>query len=720
MFYDDQAPWLVSAASTLIDFIMAPSSMGLLGQLAIWKVVTEKAKKKGGTGQIGLSPFKSMRDGDWWVGGLEKLPGVARQDEALVFAPSSACADEFMQYVLAPPRKVRSKNEALFGPEKSAIEMGEINENFQVFIRVRPQLEREIKKGVKNCFAISNTDFPRDPPPQRIVVQENAGSEAVKGNFVFNRIFEDSHTQEEVYSGTAKAYVADFLAGTNVTIFAYGQTGTGKTYTIMGPSDKPGIIPLCLADIFNGMPSDKCLRFEYAQLYLDDWKDLLVDEKKGELKLVDTKSGVRLENLTSREASNKGDILAALQEGGKRRATRAQDMNEVSSRSHAILMLRLCKKDDAADTAGVSTMFIVDLAGSERVSKSGVSGQGFDEATSINQSLTALGRVVVTLIDAESSSKAFIPYNASPLTLALKGGLGGNSKTALIACVTQAEDSISESVSTLRFAMQASHVKNKVASKEAKDKANQEKDLIASAGNELVLSDGCGSVSLNGGAIEIKICGSWQGPEGGRIVVLLGDLTSEPAQFKGLIDELVAQNCQVLAVKMPGSKEAHLEEDTSALAAFFDWVGVPQAVVYGRDWGGIRALRFKMAHPKRVCGVLLEDRANKIDEAEYKKRMKADPGYCMQQMTGPLLWITDGTFPKTLDGKGGANVKGYPKKSKTFLLWPHHTKGKHDPKPQSVPAKISGCFAKCIGATVVDSYKMSEADIAAKITSCFS
>merc|ERR1719329_1724953 len=105
-------------------------------------------------------------------------------------------------------------------------------------------------------------------------------------------------------------------------------------------------------------------------------------------------------------------------------------MNEVSSRSHAILILRLVEPDDASKI--YSSLFIVDLAGSERIERSGVSGQGFEEATSINQSLTALGRVVISLIERQK----FIPYNGHPLTSILKPGLGGNSKTALIACVT--------------------------------------------------------------------------------------------------------------------------------------------------------------------------------------------------------------------------------------------------------------------------------------------
>ena len=192
------------------------------------------------------------------------------------------------------------------------------------------------------------------------------------------------------------------------------------------------------------------------QLYLDEFKDLLLEEPR-ELKLVDGKDGsVHLQNLTSHKATSAEDVLRALAVGATRRATRGHDMNAVSSRSHAILMLRLVKPG-GSPSAPAASMFIVDLAGSERVARSGVTGQGFDEATSINQSLTGLGRVVVTLIES-GSSKGFVPYNAHPLTMILKPGLGGNSRTCLIACVTQAPDSMNESVNTLRFAMQVCKV----------------------------------------------------------------------------------------------------------------------------------------------------------------------------------------------------------------------------------------------------------------------
>jgi len=525
---------------------------------------------------------------------------------------------------------------------------------------------------------------------------------------VFNRVFDDSHGQEAVFAGTTKAYVADFLAGTNVTVFAYGQTGTGKTHTIMGPSDDKGIIPRCLTDIFSGIPEGKALMYEYVQLYMDDFKDLLLEAPKGELKIVDGKSGVKLQNLTMHAATGEEDILKALEEGGKRRVTRGQDMNAVSSRSHAILMLRLVDKDGPSD-GPVTTMFIVDLAGSERVSRSGVTGLGFDEATSINQSLSSLGRVVISLID----GAGFVPYNASPLTSVLKDGLGGNSKTCLIACVTQAVDSISESVSTLRFAMQASHVKNKVGKKDAKDKADAEKDKIAGAGNDLEFIDGKGTIPLSSGPLEVW--GSLGDPD--RTVVLLGDLANDPASFQSLIYELAGMNCQVIAPKLPATGEKDIATDASVLAELFDWIGVAAPVIYGRDWGAMRACKFRIMHPKRVKTLVLENFNQKIDVATYKARCKKDPNYCMAEYMGPFLWMFDSTFPKTMDGKPGTNMNGY--KGKAVLLWPMHTKGKPDGGQggKTSGAKMAAMYGKPLKTTPIDSYTMTDADLAGVLSS---
>lgn len=389
-------------------------------------------------------------------------------------------------------------------------------------------------------------------------------------------------------------------------------------------------------------------------------------------------------------------------------------MNEVSSRSHAILMLRL--KDAGTDDAEpFSSMFIVDLAGSERVARSGVTGQGFDEATSINQSLTSLGRVVVTLIDAETNRKTFIPYNASPLTMVLKGGLGGNSKTALIACVTQAADSMSESVSTLRFAMQASHVKNKVAKTDEQNKQNEEKAKIADAGNTVTLSDGKGVVPLSVG--EIEVYGNVDGSPDNQ-VILLADLTADPAALGELIGALASRGCQVLAPKLPGTTERGVADDAAVLLELLDWLGWARPVIYGRDWGAMRAVKFKICSSGRASTLVLENRKNKQDEAGYKAACKKDPSYALNEYMGPFLWIFDSTFPKDMNSKPGTNFNGF--KGKVVLLWPFHFKGKHDATKKSAAAKIAQMYARVFKTQAVDSFPMSEDDLGEKIAGCFS
>jgi len=348
-------------------------------------------------------------------------------------------------------------------------------------------------------------------------------------------------------------------------------------------------------------------------------------------------------------------------------------------------------------------------------SRSGVTGQGFDEATSINQSLTSLGRVVISLIDAGSNSKTFIPYNASPLTLVLKGGLGGNSKTALIACVTQAADSMSESVSTLRFAMQASHVKNKVSKADEQNKKDEEKAKIADAGNTITLSDGKGVVPLSVGEIEVH--GNVGGSPDNQVLLLAG-LTHDLADFGELIGALASRGCQVLAPKLPGTSEKHVADDATVLLELLDWLGWARPVIYGKDWGAMRALKFKICSSGRTSTLILENRSNRQDETGYKACCKKDPSYAINEYLGPFLWIFDSTFPKTLDGKPGTNMNGF--KGKVVLLWPFHAKGKHDATKKSAAAKIAQMYGKALKTQPIDSFVMSEDDLAGTIAGSFS
>lgn len=375
-------------------------------------------------------------------------------------------------------------------------------------------------------------------------------------------------------------------------------------------------------------------------------------------------------------------------------------------------------------------MFIVDLAGSERISRSGVTGQGFEEATTINQSLTALGRVVITLIE---GGKGFVLYNASPLTMVLKGGLGGNSKTALVACVTQANDSMSESLNTLRFAMQASHVKNKVAKNASKAAAEAAADKISSAGNSLLLEAfASDTIELPTGPLEVY--GSWDSSQScDKPVVLLGGKLGPqgiggenkwpPEEMRELCDALAAEGCQVVIPSLPGTSNKDLEGDAQVLLALLDWLGVAQPVVYGRDYGAIRAMKFKISSPKRCAMLVMEDREGKIvGEKEFKahtKKSSADVWSTFQK----FMWIWDGAFPSSKTPPLGNNLKGYKGSAKSVVfLWPFGNKGRHDPGGKY--NKWSKSFADMIVATlkikaVQDSFLLTEADVARKIASGF-
>jgi len=299
--------------------------------------------------------------------------------------------------------------------------------------------------------------------------------------------------------------------------------------------------------------------------------------------------------------------------------------------------------------------------------------------------------------------------------MVLKGGLGGKSKTALIACVTQAADSMSESVSTLRFAMQASHVKNKVAKADEQHQKDEQKAKIADAGNTITLSDGKGAVPLSVGEIEVH--GNVEGSPDNQ-VILLADLTGNPADLGELIGALASRGCQVLAPKLPGTAQKNVADDAAVLLELLDWLGWARPVIYGRDWGAMRALKFKICSSGRTSTLILENRQNKQDEKGFKAMCKKDPNYAISEYMGPFLWVFDSAFPKTLDGKPGTNMNGF--KGKVLLLWPFHQKGRHDAAKKSAAAKIAQMYGKAFKTQPVDSFVMSEDDVAEKIAGCFS
>jgi kinesin family protein 3/17 len=286
--------------------------------------------------------------------------------------------------------------------------------------------------------------------------------------YTFDHIFDMDSTQEEVYQIAAVPAVESLVEGYNSTIFAYGQTGTGKTYTMEGfiydyLSPKKGLIPRAIEDIFkyieNNLNSDTTfiIRVTYLQIYNESIDDLLKPEKKHLSIRENQKKGLYVEGLSEWAVRSPNDIYALLERGAQCRTKAYTNMNDVSSRSHAVFtiileQMKICNGKKRFKTGKLN---MVDLAGSERVKISGATGKQLDESRRINKSLSALGNVINALTDPKTKH---IPYRDSKLTRLLQNSLGGNCKTSMIAMISPYDGSYNESISTLNFAKRAKSI----------------------------------------------------------------------------------------------------------------------------------------------------------------------------------------------------------------------------------------------------------------------
>ena len=278
-------------------------------------------------------------------------------------------------------------------------------------------------------------------------------------------------TQDDVYKISAVPAVESLISGYNSTIFAYGQTGTGKTYTMEGfsydyLSPKKGLIPRAIENIFNFIENNSnsnttfIIRVTYLQIYNESIDDLLKSEKKHLSIRENHKKGIYVEGLSEWAVCSPNDIYALLQKGAQNRTKAHTNMNDVSSRSHAVFTIILEQmisfKGKKKFKCGKLNM--VDLAGSERVKLSGATGKQLDESRRINKSLSALGNVINALTDPKIKH---IPYRDSKLTRLLQNSLGGNCKTSMIAMISPYDGSFNESISTLNFAKRAKSIRIK-------------------------------------------------------------------------------------------------------------------------------------------------------------------------------------------------------------------------------------------------------------------
>ncbi|ODN03319.1 Kinesin-like protein KIF3A [Orchesella cincta] len=335
------------------------------------------------------------------------------------------------------------------------------SENIKVAVRCRPISRKEEEGSCRNIVDI-------DTSSKTVTVFPPTSSDQPK-SFSFDHVFPPNATQDDVYNAIASPIVQNVLDGYNGTIFAYGQTGTGKTFTMEGDKDIPhlkGIIPKSFAQIYRsisetGDDQSFLVRCSYLEIYNENIIDLLSKDQNRFLELKENKDReVYVKDLSTPVVVDADDMDRVMRVGNKNRSVASTKMNSISSRSHAIFSIYVECSTDAGPTKEsflrMGKLNLVDLAGSERISKTHASGDRLKEATKINLSLSSLGNVISALVDGSSH----IPYRNSKLTRLLQDSLGGNSKTVMVATIGPVDYNLDETVNTLRYANRAKEILN--------------------------------------------------------------------------------------------------------------------------------------------------------------------------------------------------------------------------------------------------------------------
>lgn len=357
--------------------------------------------------------------------------------------------------------------------------------NIKVVVRVRPFNGRELDRHAKCVVQMKDGQTILTPPPEAEErLRSSKGGKLGDGQkvFAFDRSYwsfdrQDAHFagQDNLFQDLGAPLLDNAFKGYNNCIFAYGQTGSGKSYSMMGYGDEAGVIPRICEDMFRRISDtqkDKHLNYtvevSYLEIYNERVRDLLNPATKGNLKVREHPStGPYVEDLAKLVVRSFQEIQHLMDEGNKARTVAATNMNETSSRSHAVFTLTVTQKrhdvETQMDTEKVAKISLVDLAGSERATSTGATGARLKEGAEINRSLSTLGRVIAALADLSTGKKrniSMVPYRDSVLTWLLKDSLGGNSMTAMIAAISPADINFEETLSTLRYADSAKRIKN--------------------------------------------------------------------------------------------------------------------------------------------------------------------------------------------------------------------------------------------------------------------
>ncbi|XP_061637861.1 kinesin-like protein KIF1B isoform X16 [Phyllopteryx taeniolatus] len=466
----------------------------------------------------------------------------------------------------------------------------------KVAVRVRPFNSRETSKDSKciiqmqgNTTTILNPKAPKEPAK----------------TFSFDYSYW-SHTtpedpgfaaQNQVYNDIGKEMLQHAFEGYNVCIFAYGQTGAGKSYTMMGKQEEgqEGIIPMLCEDLFEKINEDNnkkelsySVEVSYMEIYCERVRDLLNPKNKGNLRVREHPLlGPYVEDLSKLAVTSYTDIADLMDAGNKARTVAATNMNETSSRSHAVFTIVFTqrKHDSETDlsTEKVSKISLVDLAGSERADSTGAKGTRLKEGANINKSLTTLGKVISALAEVDNSTSKskkkkksdFIPYRDSVLTWLLRENLGGNSRTAMVAALSPADINYDETLSTLRYADRAKNIKcNAVINEDPNNKLVRDlKDEVARL-KELLRAQGLGDIldnlkDIQNNKSRYLIASENQRP-GHFFTAPIGSLTASPSSGS-LCSQVALQSAtsiQERIMSTPGGEEAieRLKESEKIIA----------------------------------------------------------------------------------------------------------------------------------------------------------
>ena len=331
--------------------------------------------------------------------------------------------------------------------------------------------EKEI--SIKETISIIYEKFLKVKDPNGFLTPNNVRTK--EKILEFDYVFSPLSTQEKIFNFTTKFLIDNVINGYNASVFAYGATGAGKTYTMSGCEENPGLMPLTLKELFKKIKIHKnreyLIKLWYIEIYNENIRDLLVNNKNNNeyLELRESPDkGIIINNVTEIITNSSKDILNLLKKGNRNRTTEETDSNESSSRSHAIFQINISyieknNNDIINNEIKYGKLNLIDLAGSERASVKKNKGMRLFEGANINRSLLTLGNCINALYDkSEKGKNVYVPYRDSKLTRLLKDSLGGNSTTVMIANISPFIYNFDDTYNTLKYAKRERCIKNKI------------------------------------------------------------------------------------------------------------------------------------------------------------------------------------------------------------------------------------------------------------------